>query len=233
MTITKRVRRAGAALALLACAAAAGCGSDRGATEGSQAVKAAFQQIRAGIGKEKGQAPAPDPEALALSAQKTVKGSILIAQIESRGMLTALGEIGTNAGLRTYATPGEQTMVLKGGVLVATRGLGADLMSSRADDAIRLIRSRSGGTVTRTWRYLDGEGIERPLPMTCTIATGAPQDIAFAGRRHATLQVGESCVSGPLKVDNAYWVTADGTIALSRQWIGPGLGHVTLQLVRP
>lgn len=222
-------------VALAALSMVAGCGNDRNTAEGRQAIAMAFQQVRAKLapGKGNGAKPAaPDPEKLALSAMKTVKGSILIAQIESSGTVSALGEIGSNRGLRTYATPNEQSLTLKDGILVATRGLGNDLMSSDADAAIRLIRSRSAGSAKRTYRYLDGESIERPLPMDCVTATAAPQEIVFAGSRHSTLSVGEACTYGTLKVTNAYWVTGDGTVVLSRQWIGPGLGYVTIQLVR-
>jgi hypothetical protein len=108
-------------------------------------------------------------------------------------------------------------------------------MSAKTDAAAGLILRRQAGTVDRVYRYLDGEGIERPLPMACSVTTGPAKSFDFAGRHYDTLQLDESCqaTSTTLTVSNSYWVTADGTVALSRQWIGPALGHVTIQLVRP
>ncbi|AWX92561.1 hypothetical protein DPM13_03105 [Paracoccus mutanolyticus] len=42
----------------------------------------------------------------------------------------------------------------------------------------------------------------------------------------------ESCVNGPLKFQNNYLVQG-GRITVSRQWIGPNLGYVTIQELRP
>ncbi len=220
-----------AALSVLTLGA---CGSDRQATEGANVFKALASAAKSGIAGRKGAAAEPvDTEAMAASARKTVKSSILIAQFERNRYTTVLGQIGENGNLRTYATPDQKAMLVKGGVVVGTRGFGDDLMSSRADDAIRLIRSRSAGSVKRTYRYLDGEGIERPLPMTCTIAPGGPQALAFGGQRFATVQVAETCVNGALSITNGYWVTGDGTIVMSHQWIGQAMGFADIQLIRP
>lgn len=230
-------RRGGlvAALALVSLAVA-GCGTDTSRTEGSMIALGVVRGVAAKLSPGKA-APAatPDPERLAASAKSSFKGPLIIAQIEKAGLLTALGETGRNGAVRTFATPNEQTLVFRDGLLTATRGLGNDLMSARTGAAAALIRQRRPGTVERTYRYLDGEGIERPLPMQCSVILGPAKSFDFAERHYDTRQVDETCRagSGALSVDNSYWVTGDGTIALSRQWIGPALGHVTVQLVRP
>lgn len=220
--------------ALLAIMALAACGSDRQATEGAGVFKKLAVAAKTSLSTRKAGTRAPvDTEAMAASAKQTVMGSILIAQFEINRYTTVLGQIGENAGIRTYATPDQKAMLVKGGVVVGTRGFGDDLMSAKADEAIRLIRARAVGTAKRTYRYLDGEGIERPLPMTCSIAPGSSQALAFGGQRFATVQVAETCVSGPLSVGNAYWVTGDGSIVMSHQWIGQTLGFADIQLIRP
>lgn len=212
------------------------CGTDRQATEGAGLFGKVAASAKASLAARKGKAGAAQPadtEAMAASALKTVKGSILIAQFERGGYTTVLGQIGENAGIRTYATPDQKAVLVKSGVVVGTRGFGDDLMSAKADDAIRLIRSRSVGTAKRTYRYLDGEGIERPLPMTCSIAPAGGQTLAFGGQHFQTQQVAETCVSGPLSINNAYWVTGDGAIVMSHQWIGQAMGSADFQLIRP
>lgn len=222
-----------AALALLL----AGCGTDASKTEGTRVALGVVQGIKAKIvpGKATGAHTAPDPERLAASAKASFKGPLILAQIEKAGMLSALGETGRNGAVRTFATPNEQTLVFRDGILTATRGLGNDLMSAETTAAAALILRRQSGTAARTYRYLDGEGIERPLPMACTVSVGPAKSFGFAERHYDTRQMDETCraTTATLTVSNSYWVTGDGTVALSRQWIGPALGHVTVQLVRP
>ncbi len=230
-------RRGGLAAALaLSLLAVPGCGTDTSRTEGSTIALGVVRGVAAKFTRGKAAPGAtPDPERLAASAKTSFKGPLIIAQIEKVGLLTALGETGRNGAVRTFATPNEQTLVFRDGLLTATRGLGNDLMSARTGAAAALIRQRRPGTAERTYRYLDGEGIERPLPMQCTVTLGPAKSFDFAERHYDTRQVDEACRAdaGSLSVGNSYWVTGDGTIALSRQWIGPALGHVTVQLVRP
>lgn len=232
-----RGRRARAGLAVAAVVLAlAGCGSDTSKTEGSHIALGVVQGLKAKLtAKKAGPGAVPDPEKLAASAMASFKGPLILAQIEKAGLLTALGETGRNGAVRTFATPNEQTIMLRGGLLAGTRGLGDDLMSSETEAVAALIRARQPGTAARTYRYLDGEGVERPLPMRCTITAGPAKSFDFAGRHYDTRQMDEACqaTSTTLSVGNSYWVTGDGTLALSRQWIGPTLGHVTIQLVRP
>ncbi len=228
---TYAVRTAFAAIVALSLTA---CGTDTSKTEGSTIAIGIAKELanRVAPGKKQKGAATPDPERLAASAKASFSGPIIVAQMEKTGLLTALGEIGRNAGVRTYVTPSEQSIMLKQGLIVGTRGLGNDLMSADLGSAAAMVAGRTGGQTRRVWRYLDGEGIERPLPMTCTISRGPAKSFSFAGNAYNTVQMDESCAGQGLQITNSYWVTGSGTIALSHQWIGPALGHVTIQLVR-
>lgn len=213
----------------------AACGSDRSQTEGGRAALGAAKTIAAKMRAGRAPAQTPDPEQMAAAAKASFDGPLILAQIENTGLMTVLGEYGRNGSVRTYSTPNKQTLSFRDGVLIASRGLGFDLMSSDTGIAVALITGRRSGTSDRSYRYLDGEWRERPLPMTCTYQPGAARTLSFAGTSYATVQVEETCQAKgqSLTVTNSYWVTGNGTIALSRQWIGPALGHVTVQLVRP
>ncbi|SPH24537.1 hypothetical protein DEA8626_03589 [Defluviimonas aquaemixtae] len=227
------MRAVRAALAAFIAVGVVACGTDTSKTEGSQIAVGIAKELasRVAPGKKKA-AGTPDPEKLAASAKSSFSGPIIVAQMEKTGLLTALGEIGRNAGVRTFVTPSEQAIMLRQGLLVGTRGLGNDLMSTELGSAAALVGGRTGGQTQRVWRYLDGEGIERPLPMNCTITRGPAKSFTFAGNAHSTVQMDENCSGQGLSISNSYWVTGNGTIALSHQWIGPALGHVTIQLVR-
>lgn len=215
--------------------ALAGCGSDTGKTENASIARNMASGIFARLmpGK-KAKAGAPmGQEELALAGLRSNTGPLLLATIESQGATTILGMVGENGGKRTYATPSQQNLVLRSGVLVATRGLGHDLMSTDLGPTPSLLAARQAGSANRVQRYLDGEGIERPLRLSCTLTPGTAQSYSFAGTDWSGLQMIENCKGSGLSIDNHYLVAANGTVILSRQWIGPKLGYVTLQTVRP
>lgn len=230
-----RNHRAGPAL-LAGLMLLASCGSDPKGTETGQiAAQFAGQMRQAVQGRGKTAAPvvAADPEGTVRRAMALTDRSVIFVQIERSGLIAALGEFGRNGAVRTYATAQNQTLSYRSGILVATRGTGDDLMSADTAPAAALIHARRSGAAKHVWRHLDGEGIERSLTMRCTINPAGAQDFPFAGRFWSTIRMDERCVAGPLVVTNNYWVAGDGTIAMSRQWVSRGVGHVTVQLARP
>ncbi|HEY0276014.1 MAG TPA: YjbF family lipoprotein [Paenirhodobacter sp.] len=228
------VLRLGAASLLLAALAA--CGSDQSEKEGTQLARDTAVGI---VGllpipffkKSAVAAPSPDIEAMALSAMETNTGPLIFVAFEAQGA-TILGMIGENGAMRTYATPASQAMILRGGVLAGTRGFGHDMISADVDAVGGLIHARTAGTAPKVLRYLDGLGLERPLPLNCTVRIGAETTYPFAGQNWTGAQVVEHCEGSGATIDNSYIVGANGAVLASRQWISPELGYVTIQTVR-
>ncbi|GAB4388938.1 YjbF family lipoprotein [Albidovulum sp.] len=226
------------ALGLAALLAAGACGTDPQGAEGGRLAVESLKSLTTSLGAGRGQTPQSAPEAdaataarLAAAARQSVRGEVYLARLERGGLLTVLGETGRNGRTLTLATPSGQGAMLRGGLLVATRGLGDDLMSADTDDAEALIRGRRSGTASRVYRYLDGEGIERPLPATCSYAAGGAGQAELIASAAPTVEVRETCEAGGLTIRNRYAVDAGGRVIASRQWIGPSLGHVRLQRV--
>lgn len=161
------------------------------------------------------------PSDMAATALRVNKGPLIMVGLENAGSTQVMAMTGENAGMRTYMTPNEQALILRGGMLVGTRGLGHDLSVAEAGPSDALIRSGRSGQTKRTMRYWTGDGLERPLSLTCNIGAGPKPGVML-----------ESCENGPLKFQNNYLVQG-GRITVSRQWIGPNLGYVTLQELRP
>lgn len=231
---TGRIWQFCAALAVLGVA---GCGSDRAADEPS--IYGALKDAAApAIARATGGAEAPAPaaplsaEQMAARALAANPAPLILAGLESSGATQVMAMTGENAGMRSYMSPNMQALILRGGILTGTKGLGHDL-SVVEGDSPSLIGARRAGQATRIHRYISGDGVERPLPMICNVTVGGAKSFAFAGRSWTATQVGESCRSGALTVENSYLVTADGQIPVSRQWIGQQLGYVTLQTIRP
>ena len=125
-----------------------------------------------------------------------------------------------HGAMRTYMTPSEEALILRGGMLVGTRGLGHDL-SVAEPGTEALIRAGASGSGTRVMRYYTGDGLERPLQFACATAPGPNPGVTV-----------ESCEGHGVRFQNSY-IAQGGRIMVSRQWIGPELGYVTIQTLRP
>ncbi|MDS9466047.1 YjbF family lipoprotein [Paracoccus sp. MBLB3053] len=192
--------------------------SDEGSIPGllaEAAKQAAGQRERAEVSET------VDPSQMAATALRVNTGPLILVGLESRNTTQVLAMTGENAGQRTYMTKNEQALVLRDGMLAGTRGLGHDLSVAEMAQSSALIRSGRSGQAQRVMRYWTGDGLERPLRLDCSIGPGPKAGVII-----------ESCKNGPLEFQNNY-IVQGGRVTVSRQWIGPNLGYVTIQELRP
>lgn len=135
-----------------------------------------------------------------------------------------------NGPWRTYATGTRQTLVLRQGLVTATRGLGRDLMASDVDQTLALLRSGKPGKARRVMQVLDGEDVTREIVLDCTLAVGGQTRTATGMTGRAMT---EDCAAGDLRFRNSYVVNAAGMVILSRQWLPTLIGPLSLQVLRP
>lgn len=138
--------------------------------------------------------------------------SLMIAQLESNERASILVRKGENRNVETYFTPDNISISLQEGVLIATRGLGFDLMSADVSDTIAGLRR--GGRAVRIHRYLDGEDQIVIKSYICD----------YRGNASVT----ETCHGKGHTFENSYQMSA-GQIIASRQWIGPHHGYIRLE----
>lgn len=218
--------------AILGLGLIAGCSShdSAGVQESKSSVgtmaKAAVGSVFSGKA-DKAAAP-QDPNALAAAALQSIEGPVILVTFEANKASVVGAMRGQNGAMRTYQTPDQRAFILRDGLLAGTRGFGRDLMSADTAAAAALIHARKAGQAKRVFRYLDGGGEERPLPVTCTIQ---PAGTVNQGGISAT-QVAEHCEGSGASIDMSYLVGAGGTILASRQWIGPAMGYVAIQQLR-
>lgn len=218
------IRHPAAALSLAAALALAACGTDSadGPSTGAMVRHGLAQAASGALGGRRAQAPAeaaPDTEAMAAEALRLNPAPLILAGLEGMGTTQVLAMVGENGGKRTYMTENSQALILRSGMLVGTRGLGSDL-SVAEPGTEALIRSRREGSARRIMRLYTGDGMETPLGFDCTV------------RAEGQAMV-EDCRAGALAIQNRYMVGAGGGIPVSRQWISPSLGYVTIQTIRP
>lgn len=235
--MTRIMRNPVALLATVLMVAACGSGGeDEGNPVYEQLRKVAAPAIARASGKaeEPKQVAAPlTPDQMAARALAANPAPLILAGMESSGATQVMAMVGENGNMRTYMTPNQQALIIRSGMLTGTKGLGHDLSVAEVEQTAALIRARRSGQAQRTMRFLGGDGIERPLPMNCSVATGENKSFSFAGTSWNATQVVETCQGGGAEVQNSYLVTASGQIPVSRQWISPQLGYVTIQTIRP
>lgn len=219
--MSRHIRQAAAALALLAVA---GCSGGSGGTpadsDGPSMLGVGGAVLHDTVSARKAPAAAataPDPQAMAAEALAANPGPLILVGLEDQGTTQVLAMVGENRGMRTYMTKTEQALILRGVMLTGTRGLGHDLSVAEADGAAALIAAGRSGEARRVMRYYSGDGLERPLEFACRVGPGP----------NAGMMV-EDCAGHGISFQNSYLPAA----GVSRQWIGPGLGYATIQVLR-
>lgn len=182
-----------------------------------------------------------------LQGQKTRSGQVEIsrAQLEAIGV-PITGISAERRGLSAYfflvetrrdETPGQievwmsgdqlSTVSTRGGAVIATRGLGGDVLSSGvplADGA------PASGALEQ--RIFIGDNSERGLTLRCETEDLGPETVEILGVSHATRHLRQICEGAGGRVSNDFWrAPGDGTVWQSRQWAGPHVGYLQLRRV--
>lgn len=229
--VSTRGRAWRAALMIAALALAAGCSSD-----GNTRLADMFRTIAAqatAIGETSGR------DARAVLTPEGVAATqvpYLLVDIPSRQASATRTLFAQRGEVQDWRGPDGISLVLQDDVLIATRGLGADLFAA---DPVppQLLRGGGAGPYGRTFRHLDGENREVVSAFTCRLAPGGAAQVDLIARSVATRRVVETCIPADgtaAPVENVYWVgSADNLIWKSKQWVGSLVGYAILShLVR-
>lgn len=206
-----------AGLALLTAVAA--CGNTKGDGPSPLGMARGIIGSAAGGGKA-----APPAAPAAIDPGRILQlnpGPVIVAGFESSGTTQVMAMDGENGGTRTYMTSNSQALIFRGGMLVGTRGLGHDLSVAEVSPSAALIHAGQSGRAQRVMRYFSGDGKERPLNLDCTVGPGPKPGVIV-----------EDCIGRSVRFQNSY-LRGPGGFAVSRQWVSPALGYVTIQTLRP
>ncbi|MCF2869680.1 YjbF family lipoprotein [Octadecabacter sp. G9-8] len=143
---------------------------------------------------------------------------VIIAHLESLGGTTLMAERARNGAVTTFMSDQRISISFNQGVIVATRGLGNDLMSANVTEVVAsLDDARSGTAATRIHTYLDGENQTQTRQFNCSYNPDPEGKII------------EACRDGDVTFENQYWRDQAGVPVASRQWIGPQLGYLIVE----
>jgi outer membrane murein-binding lipoprotein Lpp len=221
--------------AMLGLTVLAGCGND-GAGNDLAVPARVLAGLVTGLGKPAaGTTADPDDPAvragiLAYRAQLEADGQpILLASIQALRYGTLHAPFGQNGDVQTWSSTGYQQISLRGGILVATRGFGPDLMSAASPGVAAI--ARGTGSTRRSYFYLDGADQPQRQDFACTLSSAGPETIEVMAKTYATRKVIESCdgPAGPFR--NEYWFDSSLNIRQSSQRMAPGMDNLFMQRI--
>ncbi len=213
------------ATAVLIGSLLAGCGNDK--SEPSPVGAAVGNMAKATLARVTGRAAAPAAQPAQVTRADIEKFGIPIlrAVIPLRGADALLTVSDAKGSTVTWATTDGTSFTLRDGVLIQTRGLGADLMSSQAPSASAL---SSGGSHQRVYFFLGADDQTTRRTYDCTVTVDGAERIEIFGRAHSTTKVTEDCVRPQGTISNTFWFEGP-VIRKSRQWTSGGIGFIDFE----
>ena len=153
---------------------------------------------------------------------------ILLVSSKTLGQTGFLTIFDNKGDVLTWKTPDGVTFSQRNGVLIQTRGLGADLMSAQAPSVAQLMRA--GEAYQHIYYFLgdDDQGTRRTYDCKTTIF--GPESIEVLGRTHNATHVTELCERPLGKLTNDYWIEGS-SIRKSRQWVSGAIGYIDFERV--
>lgn len=206
------------------CVLLAGCGNTgkRGLLD-SVALKAVGGLLR-------GKSDAPEPITFTRASFVGIAQPVLFLTFPENGVQASVVEMQRNGDLHSYISADNILLMFKNDVIVGTRGLGDDLMSADVAQTTRALAA-GGGTVDRSWWYLDSLDNEVHVQRTCHIRGGGRETVVIFDQRFESQVYLETCADPVAPIENRYWVSA-GKIVKSVQYVSAGIGSVQFERVQ-
>lgn len=219
MSAFLKTRAAGLGLLVVALSA---CGSDSDKLQSAGAAKSIATALASPLRKDKPQGPL----GLTRAALANIVTPVDLVTVEKSGAQGVIAKIASNNGVETWSSVDNKTLALRNRVLVATRGLGGDLMTAAVPSPAQL----SGGqSFVRVHTVLDGQDQPVSTRFTCESVNLGPETIQFVEYSYATRHVRESCTSNSASFTNDYWFNIGGKLRQSRQYVSESVGYVVIQ----
>ena len=174
------------------------------------------------------QQAAPSPEAVqaaqvAMAQREQIAFALVELNTSSRAFVA-----GRNGRQVTWQTANGESITLENGLLVATRGLGDDLMGANVSEARRALIA-GGGEATREASFLGSQDEIIRRVFECQVVDRGAETLTLYDTSRRTTKFVETCVGQSISFENQYWIGTSGNVWQSRQWISPQIGYIDNQ----
>lgn len=201
----------------------AGCGT----LNQSNPVQSIAQGLLSGGASDESQPATNVAAAINREFIEAQPNDLMIASVISRNATAVLVRGGNNGSRVTWLSPDGIGVTFQDGVLISTRGLGADLMGADVSGVLNSVSS--GGNYLRQHSYLNGLDQIETAQFQCSISVDRSETIEIYERSYDTTVHVEVCQGAQDRFRNLYWIASDGVIWQSRQWISAEVGYLGSQ----
>jgi len=179
--------------------------------------------------------PEPAPERTRAELDEIPYATIAVSFEGRRAFLVPLAD---NGGYLDYRDSTGRGIRMLGGAVAGTQGLGRDLEAVRfaLDDPVAhpVPLAKWPDELHRAYQFRQREGPQYVITLGCRLERVARETIEIVERSYDLVRISELCRNQRREVANTYWVEEEtGFIWKSRQWLGPTIGQVTVEIIRP
>jgi hypothetical protein len=227
MTQTRAMRKY-FALSVAALFGLAACGSEPAQTD---YVKAAADIVKLPASLLRAKAPT-SPQGIGLTRARlsTLETPVDLVTFEQSGAQGVIAKVGDNQGVETWSSLNQKTLSFRRGVLVATRGLGPDVISAVVPSPEQL--AVAGTAYRRAFVFLGDEDQPQTLRFDCQVSLIGPESLTIVERRYETRHLRENCTGPSGGFENDYWFESNLKLRQSRQWMGKEAGSAIIQQLK-
>lgn len=176
-------------------------------------------------------APQPDPAALRalFDAEHVARLDVPVVFLTGADTATALVPAAQVGSVQTWQSRDDIQISETAGLVIATHGLGHDLIAADVAGATAALKGRTAPYM-RHWVHLDGQLQPVTRSAQCRLVPGqmlrhqAPSEVV------PVTAVVETC-GAENPIINQYHIAADGIIWWSRQWISERIGTIELERI--
>lgn len=148
------------------------------------------------------------------------------------GAQATLAPVANQKSATVWQTLDGITLTFSEGILMETRGLGEDLMSSDATGTLTMFQ---GGLESEYYpvirSYLDGEDETVFVAYQCRKTQDMEQRINIEDKFIYARRLKERCVAPDHRFTNIYWLDNTRSVIRSRQWVSHTIGHMVTERV--
>lgn len=216
--------------AVIASLLVSACGNETDAKLGAKVAKSISSSIFKRKKKSSGHVNVTNEQVLQVLSEQPKP--VFFARIPSRSTISVLVETSKSAEYTTYFTSYVESITARDGIITATRGIGGDLMSSSAEQNIRLLSDRNEGHAVRTMRYIGKNERIEELRFNCEITKGATYSYDFGEVSTNVTEMQEHCKTDRVEFTNTYLIDPSGFAIKSSQWLSPIFENLDTEFLR-
>lgn len=216
--------------ALVMALTLSGCSSDAPEMPNPKVYLTRFSQL---LKKPKVAAPVNilgqiSPELVAQLSTPTIA-----VKLQKSGAQALLAKTGDNRDTVTYATADNISLTLRNGIIIASRGMAGDLMSSDISAFEPGIFRKWPPAYSRSYFWLNGVDHITRETFSCTALAIESKAITVLGSQKNTTHIRESCNNDTTTITNDYWLSPKlSVIITSNQWLGPVIGYMEVTSIK-